>query len=155
MRWSEIDGDLVRLPADRMKSGKPGFLVLSSFALSIVASLPRTHEEFVFPTPYKPRSGTRGDVRPGRAGRGTISGFTPAHNATMKRTGITGWVPHDTRRTFATGLVRLGAPPHVADAAINHAAPLLVRTYQVHTHEAEIRRWAEAWGAHVKALLTR
>jgi integrase len=41
-KWDEIDGDVWTIPADRMKAGKAHVVPLSSAALELLASLPRT-----------------------------------------------------------------------------------------------------------------
>ena len=52
---------------------------------------------------------------------------------------------HDLRRTCRTGLSRLRIAPHVAEAVLGHAAPAIVRTYDVHDLADEKRHALEAW----------
>jgi integrase len=49
------------------------------------------------------------------------------------------WTLHDLRRTVRTGLGKLGVQPHVAEAALNHPPPKLIRTYDRNTYAAEKR----------------
>jgi len=57
-KWSEIDGDVWTIPAERMKAGKTHRVPLSSAALDLLAALPRENE-YLFPgqRPGRPLSG--------------------------------------------------------------------------------------------------
>ena len=67
------------------------------------------------------------------------------------------WTYHDLRRSFASGLARLGMPLQVTELALNHKSGVsnkpLVRIYQQHNYAAEIKAAFEAWSAHVKSLV--
>jgi integrase len=64
------------------------------------------------------------------------------------------WTPHDLRRTFASGLARLGAPPHVIAACLNHTLegtlPVYVRGDQQFWDERTAA--LEKWSRHILAL---
>ena len=59
----------------------------------------------------------------------------------QKATGTAGWQRHDLRRTGATLLGELGTPPHVVEAALNHAAihSALAATYNRARYLPEVR----------------
>ena len=54
---------------------------------------------------------------------------------------------HDLRRTARTNLARLGVPPHVAEAAINHKPPKIQQVYDHYDYFDEraeaLQRWAD------------
>jgi len=65
---------------------------------------------------------------------------------------IPDWRLHDLRRTAATGMARLGHPPHVIEAVLNHQSGVrggLVAVYQHYDHRKERRDALSAWAAHV------
>ena len=50
LRWSEIHGDEIRIPAERSKSGEPRIIPLSSAAMQLISTLPRVGEHVFSPT---------------------------------------------------------------------------------------------------------
>ena len=63
------------------------------------------------------------------------------------------WRLHDCRRSFATGLARLGTDLHVIERCLNHVSGSfggVVGIYQRHKFEDGMRRAFDAWGAHVE-----
>lgn len=63
------------------------------------------------------------------------------------------FTPHDLRRTYATGLARLGAPRTVISLSLNHTVPGITSSYVRHGYESELREWSQRWGDHVAALV--
>lgn len=147
---AEIDTarGVISLSAKRSKGKRETQYLLSSFALRILAQVPKRGDK-VFPVERPRTADATGGDRPGRASRGFVSGFSRAVADSRKRTGTDEWTIHDLRRTAAS---RIEAAPHVIEAILNHAAPRLTRTYQVRAYEAEQRAALEAWGARVWAL---
>lgn len=148
LRYDEIDLDrgVITLSADRSKGGRETYVCLSSIALRILAAWPRFDGEIVFPVERPRTSPGQGGDRPGRSGRGFVSGFSRAAEDCRKRTGTEAWTIHDLRRTCATGMQRAGVAPHIIEAALNHAAPRLARTYAVGHPVNEVRKALDAWG---------
>jgi integrase len=65
------------------------------------------------------------------------------------------WRLHDLRRTAATGMARLGHPPHVVEAVLNHRSGVrggLVAVYQHYDLRAERRAALEDWGRHIDQI---
>jgi hypothetical protein len=64
---------------------------------------------------------------------------------------------HDLRRSVASGLQRLGAPPHVITTVLGHAREAgATRSDASYTHDpraAEHRAWLERWADHVARLI--
>jgi len=66
---------------------------------------------------------------------------------------LPGWTLHDLRRTYRTGLAKLGEPPHVAELAINHVKGGVQAVYDKHRYEGEIASALAQWAEHVAALI--
>jgi integrase len=65
------------------------------------------------------------------------------------------WGFHDLRRTFATGLPRLGVPVQVAEAVLNHVSGSragVAGVYNRHDYGREAREALDRWAAHVLGL---
>jgi integrase len=110
LRRNEIDLDenLISLPAERTKNAHPHSIPMSSPVRKILSARPRTRD-YVF----------------GRGG-GNFSSWGKckirlnAQIADKLGRPLTDWVIHDLRRTFATGLQRLGVRLEVTEAILNH-----------------------------------
>lgn len=66
------------------------------------------------------------------------------------------WTPHDIRRSVATGLANLGAPPHIIEAVLNHKSGTIrgvAATYNRHGYDAEKRQALNLWAEHVTELI--
>lgn len=134
----------------RKDSNKGHLIPLSSVAVALIAELARYRKpgvDLVFTT----TSDT------------PISGFSKARNAldeiiTAARAAkglppLEHWTPHDFRRTYSTGLLRLRlASRDAVDALTGHV--LGVRAvYQRYGFEAELAEAAEGWAKHVVGLV--
>jgi integrase len=72
--------------------------------------------------------------------------------------GISGDVTtHDLRRSCASGLQRLGAPPHVLSVVLGHAREAgATQSDGAYTHDpraGEHRTWLERWARHVESII--
>jgi len=105
-------------------------------ALDILQSIPR-RRDFVF----------------GQSGQGFQR--WGAHTAALReRLGeMPAFTLHDLRRTFRTGLGRLGIPSHIAELAINHTRSGIEAVYDRHTYQGEIASALAQWAAHVGAII--
>jgi integrase len=141
LRWSEIDGDVVKLEGDRTKTGAPHIIPLSTPAQALLNRLPRIGgSDFVFTT----------------SGRKPISGWSRPKIELDARAAVTDWRIHDLRRTVATGMQKLGITLQTVEAVLGHTSGSrggIVGVYQRHDYAAEKRAALEAWGAHVMALV--
>jgi integrase len=66
------------------------------------------------------------------------------------------WTIHDLRRTFATGLQRLGIRLEVTEAILNHVSGSrggVTGIYQRHDWATEKRAALDAWAAHVVSIV--
>ena len=81
-------------------------------------------------------------------GRTLRSKVTPA---------IRPWTLHDLRRSFASGLQRLGVAPHIVELALNHRSGTfsgVAGIYQRHRYAKEVREAFELCSQHIDALVT-
>ena len=68
-----------------------------------------------------------------------------------------GWVLHDTRRTVASGMARLGVTLPVIEKCLNHISGSfsgIVSVYQKHSFADEKRLAFDAWGNFVSDLVS-
>ena len=139
LRWSEIEGDTIKLEGVRTKNGEPHDIPLSVPARELLAGLPRIGD-FVFSID----------------GERPIRGWSQAKAKLDEACGVSSWRLHDIRRTVATGCQRLSVPLPVTEAILGHTAGSrggIVGVYQRHTYAEEKQAALEAWGAHVMALV--
>jgi integrase len=141
LKWSEIDGDTIRLEGARTKNGEAHDIPLSAPARELLASMPRIADsDFVFTI-----TGTK-----------PISAWSQPKVKLDKVCGIAAWRIHDLRRTMATGMQRLGVTLQVVEAALGHTSGSrggIVGIYQRHDYANEKRAALESWGQHVMALV--
>jgi integrase len=65
------------------------------------------------------------------------------------------WTYHDARRTAATGMSKLGTPPHVVSEVLNHARKgVTAQVYDQNDFAKERHAALQLWADHVAALLT-
>jgi integrase len=141
LRWSEIDGDTIKLEGSRTKNSKAHNIPLSAAACAVLDKLPRiANSEFVFT----------------RSGHAPISSWANAKPDLDDLAGVSDWITHDLRRTCATGLQKLSTPIQVTEAILGHTGGSrggIVSVYQTHSYDAEKRAALEAWGACVMDLV--
>jgi integrase len=159
LEWSHLsaDGTTWTMPREKSKNDRAHEVQLSPMARTLLQSLPRLSNTFVF---------TTNGVRP-------ASGFSRA-KATLDRLmeaqrreelelaedappAIPGWILHDLRRTAATGMARVNVAPHVVDKILNHVSGSIrgvAAIYNRHSYLDERRAALEAWANRLDALLT-
>jgi len=143
MRWPQIDLEAKTwlIPAELSKNGREHLLPLSPPVIEILESIPRLHDELLFPA-----KGNENAV---------ISGFSRAKIRIDKASGVTGWTLHDLRRTTATYLAKLDTPPHVIERVLNHVSGSfagVAGVYNRHPYLDEMRDALERWGSYVSEL---
>jgi integrase len=143
MRWQDVDLDAGTwiIPAEMTKSRREHSVPLSPLSLDILSNVPRMGGH-VF------SSNLRGDK--------PVSGFNKSKKRLDGLSGLDGWRLHDLRRTAASGMARLNAPPHVLGKVLNHAPASLqgvTAIYNRYAYEPQKREALEAWAEHIKAVL--
>jgi len=139
--WREINfaAGLWTIPPGRMKMELAHVVPLPPAAVEILRSLPQ--------------------------GNGYVIGGAPIHFARAKAqldirmTALNGgkpippWRWHDLRRTFRTGLSRVGIAPHIAELAVGHTPQGMRKVYDRYQFLGEKRHAFNAWAAHVVRIV--
>lgn len=144
--WDEFDfrNSMWTVPAERFKMGQSHIVPLSPALLELLNSLPRGNEGgCVFST-------TNG-VKP-------INGFSRAKKSldTAMREHLTKFTPfvlHDVRRTVRTRLSGLRVRTEVAELVIGHSKKGIVRVYDQHKYEDEMREALDAWAVALERIV--
>jgi len=147
LRWDEIGADAVlRIPGKRVKNHRELVLPLPLLVLTVLEEISCCRlgrERRVFGR--------------GMGGYGGYSQSKRALDASIAATGVKlePWRLHDLRRSAATGLANLGAPPHTIEAVLNHAAHRagVSGTYNLGSYEREVRAALALWADHIEALV--
>jgi integrase len=153
---SELDTNarLWKLPAARAKNGRAHAIRLSDAALALLNSNPRVNNEagYIFCT-----NGTT-----------AVSGYSKFKTALDKKMAevataerhepvtIPPWRLHSLRKTFATGLAKLGVSLQVAERCLNHSSGTLgglAGIYNKHEYAEEQAAAFDAWGRYVESIV--
>jgi integrase len=137
LRWSEVKGDALELPAERMK-GRQGHIVpLSTQTAAIIAAQRRIGERvFVHESPHFDRLKREIDARMGD---------------------VAPWVTHDIRRSVASGMARIGIAVPVIEKILAHRKGTfagVVGIYQRHSFLPETATALQRWGDHIEQLIS-
>jgi integrase len=138
MEWAEIApaGDIWLLPAARNKANRDFEIPLSSQMAALLARLPKLGDH-VFTT-----SGTK-----------PWAAEVPLKLALDSKSGVTGWVWHDIRRTVRSKLAELSVSYEIAERVLNHAMTKLERTYNRHSYRQEKAQALQRWADHLMRLV--
>jgi integrase len=176
LRRSELnsEGSVWTLPAARTKNKRPLAIPLSAPAIRVVAEAPIVALSKADLEAAVPRQGKHRDLAFTTTGSTPVSGFAKgkarlddamlaiARKEVQEAGGdpedvrIQAWTFHDLRRTFASGMARLGTDLPVIERCLNHVSGSfggVVGIYQRHTYEPEMRTAFASWGSHVEVLL--
>ena len=145
MRWSELDEErrLWVLPSERSKVAREHAIPLSAQAWALIQSMPRFAGcDYVFSAD----------------GRGSIIGWAKAKTRLSTRAEIAEetWRVHDTRRSVASGLAKLGVSVPVIEKVLNHQSGVfrgIISTYQTHDYADEVRIALQRWADHIEELI--
>ena len=160
---SEIDRpkSLWTLPAERAKNGRKHEIHLSDASLAVLDSMPRVTNKAGFRFSTNGESPCSGFSR---AKRRLDRDMLELARAEAKKLGrdpakvaIAPWRLHDLRRTFATGMAKIGIALPVVEKCLNHVSGSfagIVRTYHKHQYTEEKKAAFNAWGSYVTALVS-
>ena len=135
LRWSEVDGDMLRLA--EAKTG-PRTVWLSGAAQAVIARQPRTNSAFVFPSPRDPAE--------------TLSHHLGLWHLARRRTGLEDVRLHDLRHTVASQAVASGAPLPTVARMLGHTQPTMTLRY-AHVGDREVEAAAERIGAKIATVM--
>jgi integrase len=131
----EITADTIELQGNRTKNGLPHTIPITPMMRRVLDTLPKTGRFVLNGTdrPLGDHSGAKAKVAPT----------------------IRPWTLHDLRRSFASGLQRLGVAPHIVELALNHRSGTfsgVAGIYQRHRYAREVHEAFESWSQHIDAL---
>jgi integrase len=142
LRSEYFSNNQCTLPASLTKNGREHTFPTGPLCMSLVSSLRQTDTSLLFPARGKTNS--------------PFNGWSKGKAELDKLSCVTGWVLHDLRRTFATGLAELGTSPHIIEKLLNHITGTIsgvASIYNRFKYEKECRAAIEAWDAKLLALL--
>jgi integrase len=137
LTWQMVDREkeVINLPAQFVKQGRGHVVPITDELAEILDACPTlAGSDFVFAS--------------AKTG-GKVSGWTKLV-AAIEKTAKVDFSLHDLRRTFRTGLSRLGVDVETAELALGHARTNLEAIYNRDTAEATLRDAFERWSAHVR-----
>jgi integrase len=173
MRWSEVDLETAEwtIPAERAKNGKSHVVDLAPLALAELKVLRlRTDNarkaagarkkgldfELVFSTTWTTPVSGHGKVKAAMDEDIALQRREADRSLKAEQATLPAWRLHDLRRTAATGMARLGFPPYVVEAVLNHRSGArggLIAVYQHYDHRSERRGALHRWDAHIDGLM--
>lgn len=140
LRWSECEGDHLRLPPERTKNKRLHVVPICQRAQVLLEGITGS-ATYVF--------GTSEADRPfngwGRAQRDIMAANSMAH-----------FTLHDLRRTFATLHAKIGTPVHVTERLLNHVSGTIsgvAAVYNRHSYAEEMKEATERYDAQINRLL--
>lgn len=135
LRWSEVKGSTIELPAYRIKTGVRHNIALTDQMLTILDRYTR-EGEFVF-----------------NGGRKLF--MTSTARKKINVAGVPRWTLHDLRRSFASGCAALGVAPHIVERCLNHGKQSAVASiYNRFSYQKEMAAAWFLWSKHVEVLVT-
>ncbi len=137
IRWADIVDGVLTIPAERAKNGMAHLCPLSPQALSLIGAPHGSERVFDF-------DGKRADLS--------------TYAAKLAKTlALPDWRLHDLRRSFASGLQRLGVKPEVIDRCLGHSNIVkgVAAVYLREAYLPERRAALNLWGAHIAGLGSR
>ncbi|TXN21558.1 tyrosine-type recombinase/integrase [Methylobacterium sp. WL9] len=142
LTWAMVEEltEVLNLPAIFTKQGRGHIAPIAPQLRTVLDLCPQdARSNLVFPS-----------IRTGQE----INGWTKLVDSLRKESGVD-FCLHDLRRTFRTGLSRLGIDPDTAELALGHAREDLEAIYNRDDAIPKIRAAFEAWSSHVSALVNR
>ncbi len=140
MLWSEIDGEWLNLPAERVKNGLPHRVYLAPQTLAVLDECRRRFDSpWVFPS-FRLVGQPIKDV---------------AAKRYFEASGVVDWKIHDLRRTVITGMSSLGIRDEWIGAVVNHSGRSVTAVhYNRYRFDSEKILVMEAWAKHVDGSAT-
>lgn len=138
-----VQGDVLHFPEWLTKNSRPHQCPLTPMARALLLPLPTSSVGPIF-------------VVSGSLLQRSFCGWSKAKTDLDNRSGVPNWTLHDARRTFASGLQRLGVRLEVIEALLNHVSGTkagVVGIYQRYNFEPEKRAAMELWNNHIQKLL--
>ena len=142
----DSEAPLWTIPEHKAKNRRRHLVPLSPLALRLLQQAFEKGHALAFPDRKRPGSPI-GKV------------VLPSAQRNLFRTELASLPPatvHDLRRSAATGMRRIGVPPHVVSQILNHTrTDVTGKHYDHHDGLAERRTALDAWGTHLERIVVR
>ena len=139
LRWSDVDGDMLQLPAERTKNKHAHEIPLPQQALALMERI-EGGSVYVF--------GTGDEDQP-------FNGWARAQRRLLREAALDHFTLHDLRRTFATVHAQIGTPLHVTERLLNHRSGTLsgvAAVYNRHSYLEEMRTAMDCYDDYLAKL---
>jgi integrase len=136
MAWAELDGDVLTIPAVRVKGARDHVLTLPPQAIAILNAMPK-----------------RGPYVFGQNGQSGFAAWSSAklrldvRIAEMTGKPMAKFGLHDLRRTMRSNLGKLGVRPDIAELVIGHRKEGIRAVYDVYDFAPEIAQALATWAS--------
>jgi integrase len=149
LRWSFFDEATrtLNIPSTLTKNKRTLVIPYGATVSTVVKNTPRFSDTYSFPAARDHVKGKPVTV---------MTGFSKRKLDFDKECAVSGWRLHDLRRTFATGLQKLGIRLEVTEALLNHVSGTragIVGVYQRHDWLPEMREALQLWESKLTQLL--
>jgi integrase len=139
----DLEESVWTIPAERSKNGQAHRVPLSALALELIQNA----RDLAGDSPWLfPSRGGNGPITPHSINYG-LRKLLPLIN-------VNNVVPHDLRRTAASGMTSLGISRLTVGKILNHVETGVTAVYDRHSYDAEKRHALDAWAAHLEGLLS-
>ena len=151
MRWQDVDVEqgVWTIPGEIAKNGREHRVPLPGEALAIIGRQPKWNT-----SPYVFAGRDPGDKRRKDAADAApaMSGWSSRLSKLTSAAGVN-FTLHDCRRTFRSGLSRLGIDADVAELMLNHTRADLVERYDREPRWVDRQAAAQRWADHVAGVV--
>lgn len=144
--WFNYKGKTWTVPGSEYKTGKTVRRALPDCAISML----KKHQETSITKHVLTRSRYKGPEDDKPPAQPNIAFFSAQ---IIMKTGMKEWSLHDLRRTVATRLSELGAPPHVIEKLLGHQMSGVMARYNLHDYINDQHQWLRVWTDHLESVL--
>jgi integrase len=161
LSWPEVQGELITIPASRMKgrdaTAREHLVPVTSAVQEVIGPLPRYRGgKYLFSfnagqTPLAMNGPIKRDLD--RRMLWTLKAMARGRGEDHHAVTLPNWTNHDLRRVVRSGLSQLRVPHNVAEAVLAHKPPGIVGVYDTHEYLDEKREALEAWAQRIASIV--
>jgi integrase len=139
--------------AERYKTKKPNFVLLSKAALAVIAAQPK-HDDCDYVLPSRVKTPFSGFGKSKAAlDKAVVAAMKKQAKKGAKIEPLPNWTLHDLRRTAKTLMVRAGVRPDISERVLGHVIAGVEGTYDRHSYADEKRDALEKLAAMIERIL--
>lgn len=144
--WFNYKEKTWTVPGSEYKTGKTVRRALPDCAISLL----KEHQKTSITNHVLTRSRYKGPEDDKPPAQPNIAFFSAQ---IIMKTRMKEWSLHDLRRTVATRLSELGAPPHVIEKLLGHQMSGVMARYNLHDYINDQHEWLKVWTEHLGSVL--